>query len=217
MRIVIYYRHYYGNDVLRKYLTTGIWNNINFSTESSINPKEKVGFSFKDREKIIEKYKKQIELEKSNLKILFQKHLQNNKEELMKILNKRIKQVETQSKRKEKNDKEKSNKLQQMGDILLELGYQVSKVVGGSGYYGDYYVKNRKVNDKYHKYIETESKNIKFATIEVKINQQDYKIGFKVETIGQIGCDFEELEKVYNKLKTEKEILEDKLLILKNI
>jgi len=185
-------------------ITKSLWTKIGFDGETSIKLSD-VPVEYNKCDKIYKRNKIRIDYKALEISTMFKEHLKDNEECIKKLLDARLKQLKRQQEKKQKNNDEKMDRLRKFNKELTELGYDISKVVSG------YYSKDREVPDKYHKYIETDSNNIKFATVEVKINKDDYKIGFKLETKGQIGCTFEELSDIYKKLDIERQKLEDAL------
>ena len=155
--------------------------------------------------RLCEEYIKENETKVQNDMSIFleqaKQEISFKKGEIIKLIEKRKKQIFRSKKVTEKSQSKKQELMKKMASVLLGLGYQVSKVVS-KGYYYEISVSERQVADKYHKYIESE-KNIKFATIEVKINTKSYSIGIKLQTTGQIGCLYEDFIKMEEKITVE--------------
>ena len=137
-------------------------------------------------------------------------YLESIRPNLLEMMAKRRKQLIRQSKGSSKNAQVKKELLELYGKVLLDNGFQVSKIANFEYDRWNYYVTERRIPDKWHKYISVGA-NIKFATVECRITQKSYKLGIKLETTGQIGCDIEALNKAYKELVCLHEEIRNKL------
>ena len=131
----------------------------------------------------------------------------NIRSKLLPLIEKRRQELIRNSKKLGKSNNEYKDKLASYGKVLLDNGFKVSKVANFEYNNWDYYVTERKIPNKWHKYIEVAGKNIKFATVEVLLTKNNYKVGVKLETTGQIGCELVDMEIVISKIKEEYEII----------
>ena len=169
-------------------------------------------FEFGRYDKIGESSKTRDDLDFERAKMIVLESLMNNSSEKIPIIKKRLQQIDNQNKKKEENQAKKKESMQKCEQILKSNGFQVSKVhIGWNGYETRSY--ERSLPDKWHKYLDTNGMpNVKFATVEVKINLTDIKFGVKMETRGQIGCEIEEFEKIYQLAKQETEKIKAELV-----
>lgn len=195
---------------LSEYFTKNMWDKIGFNYEKQIYKETVSEYSYGLNSKYQSIYKNEIEKAKLEARIQFIEHIEKNKDKILKLFEKRLKQLEQNKINKEQRQKERSKQLSDSSKILNKLDYVVSKSFSSSHH--GISVNERKVPDKYHKYINTEKyTNIKFASVEVKVLKSGYKLGCKIETKGQIGCSFEELTEVYKLIEKEYTVLNKEL------
>lgn len=126
---------------------------------------------------------------------------------LVKEIAKRRKAILNSYKSSEESSVERKDKYLLYGKVLADNGFKLSKVANFEYNRWEYHITERKIPNKWHKYIEV-GNNIKFATIEVLVTKNRVNIGVKLETTGQIGCCIsafkeaaERLEQEYHKIK----------------
>lgn len=192
---------YFSYDSMGNFMTGSLRDKLLIpKTEYKIDV-EKDYSGFDSYSRITEDYKSEIEKCYEMLIKELRDNISNNKSKIEKLINNRLSQLEKQKHKTMENQAKKSQQLKSITDKITSQGFQCSKVYS-SNHHGTT-VKDRNIADKFHKYIINDSKNIRFATVELKVNKDNIKIGVKLETRGEIGCSFEEFEDMYFKIKDE--------------